>query len=161
MFLICSEVWYTSGRVAPTFFYHSLLTYHPIYFLISYLIFFQTRINEPYECMYKPSSDATAIYSAIADYYAIPDRNNYPPSMSDLCSEGILNDLCESFSSIEALENSATITMLDDNGVETSDMSKGRKQVIRIHYPDCKCPREIQIKFPEWVDDCVYQETFN
>ena len=81
--------------------------------------------------------------------------------MSDLCSEGILNDLCESFSSIEALENSATITMLDDNGVETSDMSKGRKQVIRIHYPDCKCPREIQIKFPEWVDDCVYQETFN
>jgi hypothetical protein len=128
---------------------------------ITYLIFFQTRINEPSECMYKPGSDVNAIYSAIADYYSIPTRTNYPPSMSDLCSEGNLNDLCESFSSIEALENSIAITLIDVDGVETADMSKGRKQVIRIHYPDCKCPREIQRKFPEWVDDCVYKRTFN
>ena len=72
-----------------------------------------------------------------------------------------MNDLCESFSSIEALENSVTITLIDADGVETADMLKGRKEVIRIHYPDCKCPREIQRKFPEWVDDCVYQWTFN
>jgi hypothetical protein len=128
---------------------------------IIYLIFFQTRINEPSECMNKPGSDVAAIDSAIANYYAIPSRTNYPPSMSDLCNEGNLKDLCESYSSIEALENSITITMIDADGVETADMSKGRKQVIRIHYPDCKCPREIQRNFPEWVDDCVYQVTFN
>ena len=111
--------------------------------------------------MYKPRSDVDAIYSAIANYYAVPTRTNYPPSMSDLCNEGNLNDLCESFSSIEALENSITITMIDADGVETSDISKGRKQFIRIDYLDCKCPREIQRNFPEWVDDCVYQVTFN
>jgi hypothetical protein len=128
---------------------------------ITYLIFFQTRINEPSECMYKPGSDVDAIYSAMADYYSIPTRTNYPPSMSDLCSEGNLDDLCESFSSIEAVENSITITLIDADGVETADMSKDRKEVIRIHYPDRKCPREIQKEFPEWVDDCVYQWTFN
>jgi hypothetical protein len=128
---------------------------------ITYLLFLQTRINEPSECMNKPGSDVHAIYSAIADYYSIPTRTHYPPSMSDLCSEGNLYDLCESFSSIEALENSITITLIDADGEETVDMSKGRKQVIRIHYPDCKCSRRIQRKFPEWVDDCVYQRTFN
>jgi len=128
---------------------------------ITYLVFFQTRINEPSECMNKPGSDVYAIQSAIADYYSIPTRKIYPPSMSDLCSEGNLNDLCESFSSIEAAENSITITMIDADGVETSDWSKGRKQVIRIRYPDCKCPREVQRDFPEWVDDCVYQMTFD
>ena len=119
---------------------------------ITYFIFFQTRINEPSECMNKPGSDVDAIYSAIADYYSIPSRTNYPPSMSDLCNEGNLKDLCESNSSIEAIENSITITMIDADGVETTDMSKGRKEVIRIHYPDCKCPREIQRNFPEWVE---------
>ena len=128
---------------------------------ITYILGFQTRINEPSVCMYKPRSDVDAIYSAIANYYAIPSRTDYPPPMSDMCNEGNLNDLCESFSSIEALENSITITMIDDDGVETPDISKGRKQVIRIHYPDCKCPREIQRNFPEWVDDCVYQVTFD
>ena len=54
-------------------------------------------------------------------------------------------------------KNSITITMIDADGVETADTSKGLEQVIRIHYPDCKCPREIQRHFPEWVDDCVYQ----
>ena len=77
--------------------------------------------------------------------------------MLDLCNEGNLKDLCESYSSIEALENSITITMINADGVETADMSKGQEEVIRIHYPDCKCPREIQKHFPEWVDDCVYQ----
>ena len=132
-----------------------------LYLTVFYLGPTPEPINEPSECMYKPGSDVHAIYSAMADYYSIPTRNNYPPSMSDLCSEGNLNDLCESFSSIEALENSVTITLIDADGVETADMLKGRKEVIRIHYPDCKCPREIQRKFPEWVDDCVYQWTFN
>ena len=127
---------------------------------ITYLIFFDTRINAPSECMYRPRSDVDAINSAIADYYSIPDRTHYPPSMSDLCNEGNLNDLCESYSSIEALENSITLTMIDADGAETADLSKGSKQVIRIRYPDCKCPREIQRKFQEWVDDCVYQVTF-
>ena len=133
-----------------------------------YLIFFQPRINEPSECMYKPWSDVAAIESAIANYYAIPSRTKYPPSMSDLCNEGNLKDLCESYSSIEALETSITLTMIDAegaetakiigaDGVETADMSKGREQVIRIHYPNCKCPREIQRDFPEWVDNCVFQ----
>jgi hypothetical protein len=111
--------------------------------------------------MNKPWSDVAAIESAIADYYSIPSRTNYPPSMSDLCNEGNLKDLCESYSSIEALENSITITMIDADGVETADMSTGGDQVIRIHYPDCKCPREIQRHFPEWVDDCVYQLPVN
>ena len=135
---------------------------------IIYLTFFQTRINGPYECMIKPGSDVNAITSAIADYYSIPSRTNFPPSMSDLCNEGNLKDLCESYSSIEALENSITMTMIDADGVETAtmidadgvetaDMSKSRELVIRIHYPDCKCPREIQRHFPEWVDNCVYQ----
>jgi hypothetical protein len=128
---------------------------------ITYIIFFQTRINQPSVCMYKPRSDVDAIYSAIADYYSIPSRTSYPPSMSDLCNEGNLNGLCESFSSVEALEDSITITMIDADGAETSDMSKGLNQVIRIHYPDCKCPRDIQIKFSEWVDDCVYQVPFS
>ena len=127
---------------------------------ITYLIFFDTRINAPSECMYRPRSDVDAINIAIADYYSIPDRTHYPPSMSDLCNEGNLNDLCESYSSIEALENSITLTMIDADGAETADLSKGSKQVIRIRYPDCKCPREIQRKFQEWVDDCVYQVTF-
>ena len=56
-----------------------------------------------FRCRDKPRSDVDAIYSAIASYYAVPTRTNYPPSMSDLCNEGNLNDLCESFSSIEAL----------------------------------------------------------
>ena len=124
---------------------------------IIYLIFFQTRINEPSECMYKRWSDVAAIESAIAGYYSIPSHTNYPPSMSDLCNEGNLKDLCESYSSIEALENSITITMIDADGVETADVSKGLEQVIRIHYPDCKCPRESQRHFPEWVDNCVFQ----
>ena len=128
---------------------------------ITYLLFFQTRINEPSECMYKPRRDVDAIYSAIADYYSIPSRTNFPPSMSELCNEINLNDLCESYSSIEALESSITITMIDADGAETTDMSKGRNHVIRIHYPDCKCPRDIQKNFPEWVDDCVYQVPFD
>jgi len=135
---------------------------------IIYLTFFQTRINGPYECMIKPGSDVNAISNAIADYYSIPSRTNFPPSMSDLCNEGNLKDLCESYSSIEALENSITLTMIDSDetvtetiigpdGVETVERSKGRGLDIRIRYPDCKCPREIQRHFPEWVDNCVYQ----
>ena len=128
---------------------------------ITYLIFFHKPINEPFECRYKPGSDVDAIYSAIASYYSIPSRTDYPPTFSDLCNEGNLNGLCESFSSTEALESNIIITMIDADGVETSDISKGRKQVIRIHYPDCKCPREIQRNLSEWVDDCVYQWTFD
>jgi hypothetical protein len=107
--------------------------------------------------MIKPRRDVDAIVAAIADHYSIPSNTNYPPPMSDWCSEGYLKELCESYSSIGALEKSITITLIDAEGEETEDMSKGCKQVIRIHYQDCKCPREIQNKFPEWVDDCVYQ----
>ena len=124
---------------------------------LTYLIFFHTPINKHSECMTKPWSDVAAIESAMADYYSIPSRTNYPPSISDLCSDGYLKDLCETYSSIEALEDSITLTMVDADGVETADMSKSRDLVFRIHYPDCKCPRETQRHFPEWVDDCVFQ----
>ncbi len=77
--------------------------------------------------------------------------------MSDLCNEGYLKDLCETYSSIEALEDSITLTMVDADGVETADMTKGQELVFRIHYLDCKCPRATQRHFPEWVDDCVFQ----
>ena len=128
---------------------------------ITYLLFFQTRINEPSECMYKPGSNASSIYSAMMDYYSDPDRIDYPPSIADLCNGGYPYEVCESFSSIEALEDNTTITMIDEDGIETSDWSIGRKHVIRIDYPDCKCPRDIQIHFPEWVDDCVYEVAFD